>query len=113
MLNIVERIEGSVMILELAGQIDGGPDSQKLHEFIKQKLEDGQKSLVIDMKDVEWMNSLGAGILIAAYVSAKRLDAALKLSGITPRVIMVLKTCGLVPDVFEVYETVPEAIASF
>jgi anti-anti-sigma factor len=65
------------------------------------------------MQNVKWLNSLGAGVLIAAYASAKRQDAALKLFGITDRVETVLKTCGLIPEVFEVYKDENGALGSF
>ena len=42
-------------------------------------------------------NSLGAGVLIAAYASAKRQNASLKLYGVSDRVETVLRTCGSFP----------------
>jgi len=113
MLNITTRDQAGVMIIDLDGQIDGGPLSMKVHELIKQNLEKGQKKLVLNMQNVKWLNSLGAGVLIAAYASAKRQDAALKLFGITDRVETVLKTCGLIPEVFEVYKDENGALRSF
>jgi anti-sigma B factor antagonist len=113
MLNITTRDQAGVMIIDLDGQIDGGPLSMKVHEIIKQNLEKGQKKLVLNMQNVKWLNSLGAGVLIAAYASAKREDAALKLFGITDRVETVLKTCGLIPEVFEVYKDESGALGSF
>lgn len=113
MLTIAGRDEGGVMILDLVGQIDGGPESTKIQELIKQNLEKGQKQFVLNLKDVKWLNSLGAGVLIAAYASAKREEAYLKLLSVTDRVATVLKTCGLIPEVFEVYDDEKEAVESF
>jgi len=113
MLNITTRDLAGVMIIDLDGQVDGGPLSMKVHELIKQNLEKGQKKLVLNMQNVKWLNSLGAGVLIAAYASAKRQDAALKLFGISDRVETVLKTCGLIPEVFEVYKDENGALGSF
>jgi len=113
MLNITTRDLGGVMTIDLDGQIDGGPPSTKVHELIKQSLDKGQKKFVLNLTNVKWLNSLGAGILIAAYASAKRQDAALKLFGVTDRVETVLKTCGLIPEVFEVYKDEKGALESF
>jgi anti-sigma B factor antagonist len=113
MLNITTRDQAGVMIIDLDGQIDGGPPSMKVHEIIKQNLEKGQKKLVLNMQNVKWLNSLGAGVLIAAYASAKRQDASLKLFGVSDRVETVLKTCGLIPEVFEVYKDESGALGSF
>ena len=113
MLNITTRNQSGVMIIDLGGQIDGGPPSAKIHELIKQNLDAGQKKFVLNLTNVKWLNSLGAGILIAAYASAKRQDAALKIFGVTDRVEAVLKTCGLIPEVFEVYTDEKGALQSF
>jgi anti-anti-sigma factor len=113
MLNITTRDLGGVMTIDLVGQIDGGPLSAKVHELIKQSLDKGQKKFVLNLTDVKWLNSLGAGILIAAYASAKRQNAALKLFGVTDRVETVLKTCGLIPEVFDVYKDEKAALESF
>ena len=113
MLNVTTRDMGGVMIIDLDGQIDGGPLSTKVHELIKQNLDAGQKRFVINLQGVKWLNSLGAGILIAAYASAKRQNAMLKIFGVTERVETVLKTCGLIPEVFEVYADEKAALASF
>ena len=113
MLTIATREQGGVTIIDLDGQIDGGPQSAKIHEFMKQNLAQGRKQFVLNLKSVKWLNSLGAGILIAAYVSAKRENAALKVFGVSDRVEAVLKTCGLIPEVFEVFGDETSALKSF
>jgi len=113
MLNIATRDEGGVLIIDLEGQVDGGPPSQKIHDLIKENLEKGRKKFLINLTGVSWLNSLGAGILIAAFASVKREEASIKLYGVSPRVEAVLKTCGLIPEVFEVYEDEEKALQSF
>ncbi len=113
MLTIATREKGTVTIIDLDGQIDGGPQSAKVHELIKQYLGQGKKQFIINLKDVKWLNSLGAGILIAAYASVKRENAALKVFGVSDRVETVLKTCGLIPEVFEVFADEDGALKSF
>lgn len=113
MLTITRRDEGGVVILDLAGQIDGGPKSEKIHEIIKEHIKEGHRKFVLNLSDVRWLNSLGAGVLIAAYASAKRENAALKLHSVQDRVTSVLKTCGLIPEVFDVYDNEKDALSSF
>jgi anti-sigma B factor antagonist len=113
MLNISKRDESGVLILDLEGQIDGGPESEKIQEIIKASIEEGKRRFLLNLKDVKWLNSLGAGVLIASYASAKREDAALKLLSVSDRVGVVLKTCGLIPEVFETYDDEAEAVTSF
>jgi anti-sigma B factor antagonist len=113
MLTITDRNVGGVMILDLEGQIDGGPESVKVQEIIKENLEKNQKRFVLNLGNVKWLNSLGAGVLIATYASVKRQEAFLKLTSVSSRVEAVLKTCGLIPEVFEVYDSEKDALDSF
>ena len=113
MLNISTRDEGGILILDLEGQIDGGPESEKIQEIIKSNIEGGQRKFLLNLREVKWLTSLGAGVLIASYASAKREEAALKLLSVSDRVGVVLKTCGLIPEVFETFEDEAEAVTSF
>jgi anti-sigma B factor antagonist len=113
MLTIADREQGDVVILDLAGQIDGGPDSEKIQRLIKSELGKGKRKFILNLKEVKWLNSLGAGVMIASYASAKREDASLKLLAVSDRVATVLRTCGLIPEVFDVYNSEDEALASF
>ena len=113
MLTITNRDAGGVVILDLVGQIDGGPKSERIHGIIKEGIEKGQKKFVLNLSEVKWLNSLGAGVLIASYASVKREEAALKLLSVSDRVGVVLKTCGLIPEVFETFEAEAEAVTSF
>jgi anti-sigma B factor antagonist len=111
MLKIEKREQDGVLIFKLEGQLDGGPESQKLQGMLKDALEEGKKYSVLDMKDVSWINSLGAGVLIAAYASVKREDGLIAMVGISSRARVVLKTCGLIPAVFEEYDSIEEAVS--
>jgi len=110
MLNIQKSEENDVMILELEGQIDGGPKSQRIQEIIKEAIAAGKKKFVFDMNEVQWLNSLGAGVLIAAYASVRRKEGSINLVGVSDRVKVVLKTCGLVPTVFKEFDNKDDAI---
>ncbi|MBD3179816.1 MAG: anti-sigma factor antagonist [Candidatus Latescibacteria bacterium] len=110
MLKIEKREQNDVLVFKLDGQLDGGPASQKLQEMLKEALSEGKKFSVLDMKGVSWINSLGAGVLIATYASVKREDGLIAMVGISDRARVVLKTCGLIPAVFEEYDSVEEAI---
>lgn len=113
MLTITQRDAGGVVVLDLVGQIDGGPESEKIQEMIKEHLEKGSKKFLLNLAEVKWLNSLGAGIMIASYVSAKRDDAIVKVCAVSDRVGLVLKTSGLIPEVFDTFETENEALQSF
>jgi anti-anti-sigma factor len=113
MLTIEKRTEDGMVILDLTGKIDGGPESREIHDEVKKAVGAGADRLLLNMEGVAWINSLGVGVLIAAFVSAKRAGAALKMYGVGGRVEIVLTTNGVIPEVFEVYSSESDARASF
>ena len=110
-LQIATRDEGTVTVVELDGRLDGGPETGKVHETIRDLLGKGRRSIVLDLGKVPWANSLGIGILISAYASAKRESATVALCAVPDRVLKVLKICGVVPTVFEVHDDAAKAVA--
>ncbi|MCD6378811.1 STAS domain-containing protein, partial [bacterium] len=72
MLAIDIKQENNVMIVELIGQIDGGPKSQEIQDVIKKAITEGNTNFIFDITDVKWLNSMGAGVLIACYASVRR-----------------------------------------
>ena len=108
MLRISHRDVGDARLIDLKGQIDGGPDSSRLHQTIKDYLQQGKRKLVLNMTDVKWVNSLGVGTLVAAYVSAKREGVILALFGASERVRFVVER--VVPGLFSVFANEEEAL---
>ena len=113
MLTINTRQENDVVIVELKGQIDGGPKSRELQELVKNTLTEGKINFIFDITEIKWINSLGAGVLIASYASVRRNEGYINLVGITDRVQVVLRTCGLTPTVFKEFNNVEDAMEDF
>ena len=102
----------NVTILTLEGDIMGGPEALQLNETINQLLDKGINRLVLDLSGVERMNSSGLGIMINALGNFKQNGGNLKLAALNPRIAHLLKVTRLTA-IFEVYDTVDAAIASF
>jgi len=113
MITMQTRMEADVAVLSLEGTLDGGPESRRIQEQVKDLLRSGTRKIVLDLSSVPWANSLGAGVLIASYVSAIREDAAVRFCGLSDRVTMVLRASDLIPGVFETFDSEPEAVQSF
>ena len=94
------------------GKLMGPPDTDELHNEVKSVLGQNIKKLVIDLKHVNWMNSLGVGVLMSSYASVKNAGGILKLSSMTEKVRSVMLIMQLV-KVFETFETYQEAVDSF
>jgi anti-sigma B factor antagonist len=107
-----DREQDGVVILEPKGKIMGGPDASLLHDKLYEFIEQDKKKVVIDLSQVDWMNSTGLGILISGYTTLRNTNGELKLANVTEKIQSLLTITKLV-TVFEAYDTVDEAVESF
>lgn len=111
-MKVNQKESGSVTILELHGDVLGGADATELNEILRHLVGEGKKHLVIDLSDVEYMNSSGLGMLTSALSSVKNGGGTLKLANPAERIKSLLVITKLI-KVFESHDSVSEAIASF
>lgn len=101
-----------VTVLELKGTITLGGGDVTMRDRIKELLGQDRKKIVIDLGEVSFMDSTGLGELVAAYTTARHQQATLKLANLTRKIKDLLSITQLAA-VFETYESLDEAIASF
>jgi anti-sigma B factor antagonist len=110
-MQLTNREQGGVIILEPKGKIMGGPDATLLHDKLHEMIESGKKKVVIDLAKVDWMNSTGLGILISSYITLRNNEGELKLANVTDKIQSLLTITKLV-SVFDTYDSVDQAIAA-
>ncbi len=111
-MKLTDRVQDGVVILEPKGKIMGGPDASLLHDKLYEFIEQDKKKVIVDLSQVDWMNSTGLGILISGYTTLRNSDGELKLANVTDKIQSLLTITKLV-TVFESYDTIEEAIKSF
>jgi anti-sigma B factor antagonist len=111
-MKIKEKIEGTVAILSVAGNMMGGPETAALHEKVKSLMSDGIKKMIIDLSKVKWMNSSGLGVLMSCWGSLRKEGGNLKLANVSEKIDSLLIITQLI-QFFETFETVERALASF
>lgn len=102
----------SITLLSLKGTIVAGRDSEVLTELVAEFLEGGETRIILDLAQVNFIDSTGIGALIRVHSSAMRKAAAVKLLHLTKRVYDVLQITRL-SSVFEIYDDLEKAKASF
>jgi anti-sigma B factor antagonist len=90
----------------------GGPDAGAVKERLHQLIDEGKKKVVVDLSGVSWMNSSGLGILIGGLTTMRNAGGDLKLAGTTDKVQNLLMVTKLI-TIFESYDTIEEAVASY
>ena len=111
-MRLTDRMQNNIVILQPKGKIMGGPDTTLLHDKLHEYIEQNKRQVVIDLAEVDWMNSTGLGILIAGYTTLRNNQGELKLANVTDKIQSLLTITKLV-TVFEAYDSVDEAINSF
>ncbi len=111
-MKIEARHEQGVTILEPKGKITIGVGDVALREAVGEALEAGARNILVDLGGVTTIDSSGIGELVSAYTSVSNRGGKLKLVNLPPKVTDILQITQLI-SVFEVYDNLDEALASF
>jgi anti-sigma B factor antagonist len=110
-MKFTDTFEGDVAIIQVSGKIMGGEETTMFHGKIHEYINTNKKDFVIDLKNVDWMNSVGLGMLISALTTVKNSGGRLVLANIT-KIESILTITRLI-SVFEHYDSQEEALKSF
>jgi len=112
-MQLEQRIAGDVVIIKVTGDItlNKGGDVL-LKDKVQSLLQQGHKSLLVDLGGVSYVDSAGLGELVQAYATTKNRGGALKLLNVTKRLRDLLVVTKLL-TVFDAYESEASALASF
>ena len=102
----------SAVVVELKGNVIGGPDSEEFSKLLHGFLDDDKKNVVVDLSSVKFMNSSGLGMLISGFTTMKNGDGSLKLANATDKINSLLVITKLI-TIFENFSSVDEAVKSF
>jgi len=105
-LNVSER-EGWA-ILSVGGEVDVAT-APRLREQLIDLVNGGQHRIVVDLSDVEFLDSTGLGVLVGALKRVRTQDGDLALVCTESRILKVFEITGLT-KVFTMYESVDEAV---
>jgi len=89
-----------------------GEGDMQVKERIRDLLADGQRRILLNLAEVNYIDSAGLGALISSYTTTKRDGGSLKLVNLTKRIQDLLAITKLI-TVFETFDAEAEALASF
>ena len=103
-----DRLEGDIVIFEITGKIMGGDQTTMLHGKIHEYINLNKKKFIFDFAKVDWMNSIGHGMLISNRTTVQNADGQLVLANID-NIKNLLTTTKLI-TLFQVCDSLDEAI---
>ena len=110
-MKISEYVGGNLVILEPHGRLTM-ETIQFFRRAIARRLEQSWSGIIIDLQNIDYIDSAGLGCLAAAYTSCRRRGIRLVLVRVAGRNRELLRVTRLL-TVFDVYETTLEAERSF
>ena len=111
-IRIVERPIDGVTVLDIVGKLVMDRSAQHLKDKINSLISQERTDIVLNLKDVPYIDSSGLGELVAAYGSVMKAGGALKLLNVTSRNHDLLSITRLV-TVFESFDSEADAVRSF
>ena len=97
-------------VVAASGEIDVAT-APALRDRLTELIEAGTTRLVVDLEDVDFIDSTGLGVLVGGVRRARSEDGDLRLVCTNTRILKVFEATGL-QDVFAIGATVDDAVAA-
>ena len=111
-LRATHRDAGLVTVVDFSGRITLGDGSALLRKTIRGLLEDQRTKILLNLADVDYIDSSGIGELVSGFTAVKNRGGDLKLLQLTKKVRDLLQITKLF-TVFDVYTDESTALSSF
>jgi anti-sigma B factor antagonist len=106
------RQVGGVTVLDISGRITLGEGNVILREIVRDLAEKGQKRIVLNLGEVQYIDSSGVGELVKSHTTIRNQGGELKLTNLNKRVHDLLQMTRL-SAVFDIQKDEASAIESF
>ncbi len=111
-MDINVRKYGDVQVIKLRGDLKMGAPVDDLRQTLEDLFAAGDTRIVIELSEVQMVDSSGIGVLVRNLASAKQRGGSVKLVNPSKLTQQTLKMVGLLP-LFEIHSDEQAAVASF
>lgn len=111
-LEIHRKEREGVTILDIKGRITVGPEATALREAVSGAVNDGVRQLVLNLAQVDFIDSTGLGAVVMCSTTMRKAGGAVKLLNLNRRNIELLVMTKLA-TVFEIFNDETDAVNSF
>jgi anti-sigma B factor antagonist len=111
MITSTRQVAG-VTIVDITGRIVLGEESGALRELVRDLLSKGHKKILLNLGDVNYIDSSGLGNLVGAFTSVRKQQGEMKLLNLTNKVHDLMQITKLY-TVFDIMDDEAVAVNSF
>lgn len=111
-LEIAQREREAVVILDVKGRLTVGASATALRDYLRELAAAGKTNVVLNLAEVDYIDSTGLGSLVVAYTTLRKAGGRLRLLNLNRRNIELLVLTKLT-TVFELFDDEHNAVNSF
>ncbi len=112
-MEIKVRENDNVAILDLQGEIRLSEHPEPiLRDHIKREIDKGKLKIILNFKNLEFIDSSGIGELVASYVSVKNAGGKLRIVSVPDKIMLILEYTSL-GNIIEVFDSEANALQDF
>jgi anti-sigma B factor antagonist len=111
-MTITTREVSHVTIVDINGRITLGDETGKLRDTIHQLSSEGKKKIVLNLAQVDYIDSSGVGELVSSFTTVRNSGGELKLLSLSKKVSDILQVTKLY-TVFDIKDDEFTAVKSF
>lgn len=111
-MKIDNRVVGDVHLLDCSGKITLGEGTMAIRNTVREVLKNGGKKIVLNLADVNYIDSSGIGELVSSFTTVTNQNGQLKLLNLTKKIHELLAITKLL-TVFQTFDDEKAALNSF
>jgi len=112
-MEINAREKSDIVIFDIEGEIRRSDLTDvTLHQLVKNQLDDGKRNILLNFRNVEFIDSFGVGEILASYISTHNLGGKLKIAKISKKLFIIFQVTMLT-KVLEIFDDEDVALDSY
>jgi anti-sigma B factor antagonist len=111
-LHIEQRDREGITLIDLKGRLVAGDEVGVFRDSIEQLTKAGVPKIILNMREVDFIDSMGLGTMVMCHTRLKNVGGITKLSQLNRRNLELLLLTKI-DTIFEVFDDETEAVNSF
>ncbi len=109
-MKISQKYVGEVLVVSLSGTFYGGPEVEELREIFRTSIEAGKSNVVVNLKHLTRITSIGLGVLIGGLKRTTKAGGKLVIAQVDH---LNLYYGFKIDLIFDIFDSVEGAVVSF
>ena len=111
-MDLKTELNGNLMVIFVREERLDAHNSDELKAEMNRNFEQGTKDILLDLKEVRFIDSSGLGVLVSGFKNASSRQGSLMLCGLQAQVKSMFELTRL-HRVFDIFQTVDEALENY